>query len=78
MSKIWNQVFWTNDPLEKDGEEKVLHGSGPLWLMVAPIVLLVCCTLLIGFYTAPFFNIADETARQLLDREEYIRAVLKE
>ena len=77
MSKIWNQVFWTNDPKETDGEEQMAAGPGPLWLMLVPVVFLVVCILLIGFYTGPFFNIAYEAAHQLLNREEYIDAVLK-
>jgi len=76
LTKIWNEVFWTNEPEELNDPEPHTPGPGPLWLMVLPVVLLVGITLAIGLNAEPIFDLARDTADQLLGREEYIRAVL--
>jgi formate hydrogenlyase subunit 3/multisubunit Na+/H+ antiporter MnhD subunit len=43
---------------------------------VLPVALLVGITLAIGLNAEPIFDLAKDTADQLLGREEYIRAVL--
>lgn len=76
LTKIWNEVFWTNEPEELNDPEPHTPGPGPLWLMVLPVGVLVGITLAIGLNAEPIFDLAKETAEQLLGREEYIRAVL--
>jgi formate hydrogenlyase subunit 3/multisubunit Na+/H+ antiporter MnhD subunit len=44
--------------------------------MVLPVVVLVGITLAIGLNAEPIFDLARETAEQLLGRDAYIRAVL--
>lgn len=71
MVKIWNEAFW-----------KKLQNAGarvpkPVpWTMVAPAVLLALCTLCMGIFPAIFFDFAERAAQQLLNPENYIRAVL--
>ena len=77
MTKIWNEVFWTNEPEKINDPEKFSGNPGPLWMMVAPVILLVFATVFIGLFSAPFFEIAKETADQLLNRENYIQTILK-
>ncbi|MBI2271429.1 MAG: Na+/H+ antiporter subunit D [Bacteroidetes bacterium] len=76
MTKIWNEVFWANEAEAKDTSEHFAISSGPLWMMALPVIFLVGCTLLIGLYPVPFFKLAEETALQLLNRNEYIKAIL--
>lgn len=76
MTKIWNEVFWANEAELKDTSEHFDDSPGPLWMMTVPVIFLVACILLIGFYPAPFFSLAEETANQLLNRYEYIKAIL--
>lgn len=76
MIKIWNEVFWTNEPEKLNDPEKFTSNKGPLWLMVLPVVLLISLTVLIGLFAAPLFDIAMETADQLLNREAYIQSIL--
>ncbi len=76
MTKIWNEVFWANEPEITDDPEPHVPGPGPLWVMVAPVVVLVVCTLAIGLYPAPLLQVAQEAAHHLLNREVMINAVL--
>jgi multicomponent Na+:H+ antiporter subunit D len=77
MTKIWNEVFWANEPEITGDPEPHVRGPGPLWMLVAPVVFLVVCTLVIGLYPAPLLRLAEEAAVQLMDREQMINAVLK-
>jgi len=79
MTKIWHEVFWKEDPQQHGAE---LHES---WqrcdaarkgAMIAAIVVLAAITILIGFYPQPFFTIAQDAARQLLDQNAYIYSVM--
>jgi multicomponent Na+:H+ antiporter subunit D len=79
MSKIWNEVFWKEDPRGEGGH------AGPEYrpdnpaqkrLVLAPVVLLAVITVIIGLYAGPFFELARQAAAQLLDSSGYIHAVL--
>jgi len=79
MSKIWNEVFWKDDPRGEGEQSGPVHwpGSpGQRKLMLAPVVLLALITVVIGLYAAPFFDLARQAAAQLLDNSGYIHAVL--
>lgn len=79
MTKIWNEVFWKDDP---KGSENHLHESYKLisnykkYMMIAPIVFLALITVVIGLYAEPFFNFANDAANQLMDSTNYINSVL--
>jgi multicomponent Na+:H+ antiporter subunit D len=70
MNKIWNEAFWKAAPEPLDPEPRA-----GLFLM-APIVVLACLTLAIGFGAGPLFEISQAAADQLLDPSAYIGAVL--
>jgi len=78
MTKIWSEVFWKGAPVSAAGP--VLANPMPkswrslaLWL---PCLLLSALTISIGVGSEWAFGLAQDTARQLLDRQEYIDAVL--
>lgn len=78
MMKIWNEVFWKELP--KDIPEIDRYSSisrNKKIMLIAPTVALAVCTLVIGFYTAPFFDAAAESARELLNKTDYINSVLR-
>jgi multicomponent Na+:H+ antiporter subunit D len=76
MTKIWNEVFWKNDP-DRHGNDMLpsLPLSNKIAL-VLPIVFLGICTLIIGFSAEPFFQVAAEAADQLLNPSGYIKSVM--
>jgi multicomponent Na+:H+ antiporter subunit D len=71
MIKIWNEAFWKNSPI---GDARPVGRAG--FAMVAPAVLLACCTIAFGLFPAYFLTFAERAAAQLMDPAEYIRAVL--
>jgi multicomponent Na+:H+ antiporter subunit D len=79
MTKIWNEVFWKDDP---KGSENFIDESYKQistvkkYLMFAPIILLALITIVIGFYAEPFFNYANAAAEKLIDSSTYINSVL--
>lgn len=77
MTKIWNEVFWTNEPEKYDDPEPCISSPGPLWVLALPSLVLTAITLYIGFNAGPFYDIAMETAQQLLDRDLYISTILQ-
>ncbi|MEM9445065.1 MAG: Na+/H+ antiporter subunit D [Verrucomicrobiota bacterium] len=77
MTKIWAEAFWKSDPVTTSAEEH--PDSKPqkyLLFSYSPVIALALITLVIGFYTEPFFSLAQMTAEQLLDSNEYINSVL--
>lgn len=79
MTKIWNEVFWKDDP--KGTENHLAKSYKDLSLAnkvltISPIIFLAFITVAIGFYAEPFFNIARESANQLIDSKIYINSVL--
>ena len=76
MTKIWNEVFWTNEPEKLNDPESFSSNPGPLWMMVAPVVILVLATTFAGIFIAPLYEIAMDTAEQLMNRDLYIQTIL--
>jgi multicomponent Na+:H+ antiporter subunit D len=77
MTKIWAEVFWKAVP---EGGKEPDPASVPFReraLLLAPVVALAGITLAIGFFPQFFFDFADRAAAQLLNPENYIRAVLE-
>lgn len=74
MTKIWNGVFWGRaaaDAPVPDAPERLQQ-----WGMYLPMVALALLTVAIGFAAGPMFRISLVAAEQLMDRREYIHAVL--
>jgi len=74
MTKIWNEAFWRKTPAS---EQATLARSIPS-TMIVPCVVLAGMTIFIGINAEPLFEIAQASASQLLDPNEYINAVLTE
>lgn len=77
MIKIWAEAFWKAVPEGVDTDR--LTGKTPdhgLIYMYIPIVLLAICTLLIGLYGQPVYELAEASAAQLMNPDGYIQAVL--
>ena len=79
MTKIWNEVFWKDDPSGDNKKVNEIYQSlnrTKKFLIFSPIVFLALITIIIGFYAEPFFTFANNVAVQLLDSKEYINSVL--
>ena len=79
MTKIWNEVFWKDDPTgsnENVNENYQSISKAKKFLMFSPIIFLTVITIIIGFYAEPFFTFANNAANQLLDSSGYINSVL--
>jgi len=78
MTKIWAEAFLKNHP---DAENPAFRPPRlprrEAWLMLSPIVAMAAFTLLLGFYTEPFFRLAELASEQLLNPEYYINAVME-
>jgi multicomponent Na+:H+ antiporter subunit D len=74
MIKIWNEVFWKD---QIGGESlKQKFNLRRDFLLFLPIALLAAITIIIGLNAEPFFKIAEQAADQLLNKNNYIDAVL--
>lgn len=88
MMKIWNEVFWKDDPNAPTGDASEASASPaaaaritPLTssarlLYILPLACLVLLTVIMGIAAQGVFEWTDAAARQLLEPEQYIRAVL--
>lgn len=70
MLNVWAEVFWKDRPADRP-----VVGKAPL-VMWGPMVAMGILTLGISFGIEPLFQLANRAAFQLIDRQEYIRAVL--
>jgi multicomponent Na+:H+ antiporter subunit D len=71
MLKIWTYVFWGTP---SDGSAIKERRN---WTL-APILIMTALTLAVALVSGPLMSVADDTARQLLDGSDYIRATLGE
>jgi multicomponent Na+:H+ antiporter subunit D len=81
MTKIWNEAFWKEPPdreQEMNNDKTSQPGNSSLRLVLLPIIILATLTVSLGVITEPIFNLATQTAEQLLNPTDYIQAVLKE
>jgi len=73
MARVWQEVFWKQAPEVEHNEQ----APGPVDLrMAVPLCLLAAPMLLLGLFPEPFYQVAFEAARQLMDPTGYIEAVL--
>jgi len=78
MTKIWVKAFWGTVPADHPQRHthQVKLPPGEAFLLYLPIVALALLTLAIGLWPTPLFELARQTAAQLLDPAQYIKAVL--
>jgi multicomponent Na+:H+ antiporter subunit D len=72
MMKIWNEAFWKLAPEPAEVPPPLPQRTA----LIVPAVALACVTVLIGIGAEPVFRISLDAAEQLMDRTEYIAAVL--
>ncbi|ABI57435.1 Na+/H+ antiporter subunit D [Alkalilimnicola ehrlichii MLHE-1] len=76
MIKIWAEAFWKAVPEHNQNAHRLESQDTQLWLMYTPIIGLALCTLFIGLYGQPIYELAAASAEQLIDPSQYIEAVL--
>jgi multicomponent Na+:H+ antiporter subunit D len=74
MTTIWAEAFWK--PLSEDTPPRAPLTAGSKAVLLAPIVVLTALTVAIGLAGQPLFELSQQAADQLLDRQGYIDAVL--
>jgi multicomponent Na+:H+ antiporter subunit D len=75
MMRIWMGAFWSPREEGAPGPPEGALAKRPV-LMVAPTAVLVACSLAIAVAAGPIYTYSERTARELLDRNSYISAVL--
>ncbi len=75
MTKIWAEAFWKAPPVCNEMDQTDVQDKRPPW---GPCVLLAAVTVGIGFFPEVLFSFSIEAAKQLLNPEFYIQAVLKQ
>lgn len=78
MIKIWAEVFWKDVP-EHVADTSQLKGKLDVkhrWAYYLPMIGLAACTLIIGLYGQPIYELAEMSAKQLMNPQLYIQAVL--
>jgi multicomponent Na+:H+ antiporter subunit D len=78
MMRIWMGAFWSppEDHAAPLRPRRPSRGGGPV-LMVAPTAALVACSLVIAAAAGPIYALSERTARELLNRNEYVESVLE-
>jgi multicomponent Na+:H+ antiporter subunit D len=74
MTKVWAEAFWK--PLPGDPPRLTRPASAGLSLMLLSMAGLATVTVLLGLAAEPAFAVATRAARQLMNPEGYIQAVL--
>jgi multicomponent Na+:H+ antiporter subunit D len=77
MTKIWAEAFWKpspDEPIAQPAPES--SAARQTHTLLLPIAALAAITVAIGLGAQPVFTLATRAAEQLLDRDEYVRAVL--
>lgn len=75
MTKIWGEAFWKPHPEGGHPELAVLDRRAQLALLL-PVAGLALLTVAIGLFPAPFLELAERSAAQLLNPTAYLQAVL--
>ena len=80
MTKIWTEAFWKADPGRLRGSperpEMTPARRREIGVMSIAVTMLALVTLLVGFAVAPAYRLAERAASEVLDRSDYIRALL--
>ncbi len=75
MTKIWNGVFW-GEPDDRPAREPMPHRFGAPALMLAPTAVLGAAAIALALGGGIVYDVAERAADDLLDRNEYVSAVL--
>jgi multicomponent Na+:H+ antiporter subunit D len=73
MARVWEEAFWKPATVrDLDPAHQARVGGA----ILAPVALLVSLTIGFSVAAGPVYGLATRAAQQLLDRDEYVRAVL--
>lgn len=73
MSKIWSQAFWKAAPETQETQKlSTIH----MILLYMPVAFLCLCTILMGIFAEPLFEILGRAVEDLINPDAYISAVL--
>jgi multicomponent Na+:H+ antiporter subunit D len=72
MTKIWAEAFWKPCNPQPQGPP-----AGQRYALLIPIGVLAILTVTLGLGAEPIFMLATRAAEQLLDRQDYVQAVLE-
>ena len=75
MARVWDESFWKPAP---DQPAHVAHQPRLGAAILAPVAFLVTLTIGLTLAADPAYRVATRAAQQLLDRDGYVRAVLRE
>lgn len=75
MSKIWNRAFWKELPVSRDNPVVLLSGREK-WTLFGPVIFLTGWVIAISFVPSILYEMCDWASAQLLNQEDYIKAVL--
>jgi multicomponent Na+:H+ antiporter subunit D len=75
MARVWDEAFWKPAP-DQQTREAHPHRLGAA--IVAPVAFLVTLTLALTLAADPVYRVTTRAARQLLDVDGYVHAVLGE
>jgi multicomponent Na+:H+ antiporter subunit D len=80
IGKIWVEVFWKPQPSEDTVPVDSFAGMDVFRrsLLVAPVVMMACVSLYIGFCAEHVMLLAEHIAKELINPAAYIQAVLAE
>jgi multicomponent Na+:H+ antiporter subunit D len=73
MARVWEQAFWK--PLA-DQPSPPAHQPRLGGAILVPVAMLVGLTIAFSIAAGPLYDLTTRAAQQLLDRNEYVRAVL--
>jgi multicomponent Na+:H+ antiporter subunit D len=69
MARVWDEAFWKPSPTES-------AAAAPSPVMLAPIAALAGLTIALSVAAGPVFEVSTRAAEQLLQPDNYVRAVL--
>ena len=75
MTKIWNEVFRKKPQQTLKAQPMNKYTKG---LYCVPIATLTTLSLIIGLAAEPFYQFAELAAKQLIEPQAYVKAVLGE
>jgi multicomponent Na+:H+ antiporter subunit D len=77
MTKIWGEAFWKAMPQDADAGATPPLDRPQAFPLLLPIGVMAALTVAIGLGAEHIFTLATSAAEQLIDRQGYIRAVLR-
>jgi len=75
MTRIWMGAFWSPPEEPSPNPPRAMRSGGGPVLMVGPTAALVACSIAIAIAAGPVYSFSERTARDLMDRQQYIEKV---